>query len=88
MTTSTISVFFVRDTYLLQNALEFSQIFLNPLAAVVTAVLKLHGSYRLLSQSLLEIYVHSSGGFIRAICGSHAASENLFVVPIWHYKCK
>ncbi len=34
--------------YLLQNALEFSQIFLNPLAVVLTAVLKPHGSYRLL----------------------------------------
>jgi hypothetical protein len=33
---------------LLQNALEFSQIFLNPLAVVLTAVLKPHGSYKLL----------------------------------------
>jgi hypothetical protein len=34
--------------YLLQNALEFSQIFLNPLAIVLSVVLKPNGSYKLL----------------------------------------
>ncbi len=33
---------------LLQNALGFSQIFLSPLAVVLKAVLKPHGSYKLL----------------------------------------
>jgi hypothetical protein len=39
----------------MQNALEFSQIFLNLLVVVLTAVLKPRGSYKLLFQSLLKI---------------------------------
>jgi hypothetical protein len=44
---SLFSILFTSFTLPLQNALEFLQIFPNPPAVVLTAVLKLHGSYKL-----------------------------------------
>jgi hypothetical protein len=52
----------------LQNAEGFSQIFLNPLAGVLTAIIKLHRSYKLFFETLLEICAHPSGGFRKAVC--------------------
>jgi hypothetical protein len=68
--------------YLLQHVLEFLQIFPNPLAVVLPAVLKSHGSCKLVFWSLLEICVHCAGDFRKVVCSSHMASENLFVAPM------
>jgi hypothetical protein len=62
--------------------LWFSQISLNPLAAVFNCFgfLKPHGSYRWLFQCLLRSVHRFPGGFRKAIGSSHAALDQLLTL--------